>query len=178
MRQWAFSCCAGSLPKPVPLQMLKLNIVPFAQALLDAGARMDLPERRGWTPLMFASSCNRVNIVRELLQRGAQPNARNNDGSTALAEACCFAHSGMSMLLHAASHFIIPALQTRLLSCFAMERTSTRATSLSTHPPLLPPLYLCNNMRRYTPLMHASSRGYAAVVALLLAHSPSIQLRV
>jgi hypothetical protein len=43
---------------------------------------------------MFASSCNRVHIVRELLLRGAQVNARNNDGSSALAESCCLAHLG------------------------------------------------------------------------------------
>ena len=37
--------------------------------------------------LMLPASCNRGSMVRELLQRGAQPSARNNDGLTALLEA-------------------------------------------------------------------------------------------
>ena len=107
------------------------------QALLHAGARLDLPERRGWTPLMFASSCNRVHIVRQLLLCGAQPNARNNDGSTALAEACCLAHSGKAHHSHtviATPRHLTPAEQMQPLSFSATERTWMRATSSVTRP--------------------------------------------
>jgi hypothetical protein len=86
---------------------------------------------------MFASSRNRVSIVRELLQRGAPPDACNNDGSTALAEACCLDHIGTFTSMptspfHATSLLVTFNAQMQPLSYCAMARVSTCATSLST----------------------------------------------
>lgn len=117
---------------------------------------------------MFASSCNRVDIVRELLLRGAQPNARNNDGSTALIEACCLAHSGkQTILLFLFCNLASGDTSHRL-------RLAAAAAELLNHGAHVD----ARNKFGYTALMSAASRGYPVIVALLLTHTPNIQLQV
>ena len=55
-------------------------------ALLDAGAKVDVPDVRGMTPLMLAVANDRQDIdaIRLLLARGADVNAKSLAGETAL----------------------------------------------------------------------------------------------
>lgn len=63
--------------------------VELVQRLLDAGARVDAADPRGWTPLHFAAhgSANR-DVLELLVATGADLGARNNDGHTPLALCC------------------------------------------------------------------------------------------
>ena len=51
---------------------------------VDDCARDDARNNESWTPLINASDEGHAAVVRELLARGADVNARDNDGSTAL----------------------------------------------------------------------------------------------
>ena len=60
--------------------------VAAAEALIAAGARVDLRDRRSasWTPLMHAVHKRQTGTARVLLDHGADPNARIGGGVTAL----------------------------------------------------------------------------------------------
>jgi ankyrin repeat protein len=80
---------AGTIPLGnfTPLHMVALSGSPeFVKALLDAGASVNVSEARGLTPLMLAVATDRQNldIIRMLIAQGADLNARNKDGETAL----------------------------------------------------------------------------------------------
>lgn len=63
-----------------------LRLTPYEDLNLDERA-----QNTGWTPLMFATKENRVNIVERLLEIGYDVNARAADGITALHLACAYA---------------------------------------------------------------------------------------
>ncbi|XP_006120377.2 ankyrin repeat domain-containing protein 16 isoform X2 [Pelodiscus sinensis] len=48
--------------------------------LLDKGARIDCLKKADWTPLMMACTRKNVEVIKELIQRGANPLLRNKDG--------------------------------------------------------------------------------------------------
>ena len=56
------------------------DAVPFAQALLDKGAQADAPNLDGVTPLMYASRAGTPELVRMLIDAGADPNQGDNAG--------------------------------------------------------------------------------------------------
>ena len=58
----------------------------FVKVLLDAGANVNVHEARGMTPLMLAVATDRQDLdkTRMLISRGADVNAKNRDGETAL----------------------------------------------------------------------------------------------
>ena len=58
--------------------------VKLVRALLDARAQLEAAMPNGTTPLLLAASSGLTDICRELLQRGADANAKNNDGKGAL----------------------------------------------------------------------------------------------
>jgi hypothetical protein len=58
---------------------------PYIDRLLDAGADLDLQNRVGYTALMYAIF--RPDIVRDLLDKGANPNLRTAKGDTAWQQA-------------------------------------------------------------------------------------------
>jgi ankyrin repeat protein len=52
--------------------------------LIDAGADVNATQPRGWTPLLGAAKNGSLASVERLLAAGADPAARNDDGSSAL----------------------------------------------------------------------------------------------
>ena len=52
--------------------------------LIDAGADVNATQRHGWTPLHGAAQNGSVASVERLLAAGADPAARNDDGTTAI----------------------------------------------------------------------------------------------
>ncbi len=83
----------GDSPYATPLIMacschppLQTEII---KKLLKAGADPNLAmAESGWTPLMAAASAARPDLVRLLLEAGANAGAKTRDGATALAHAC------------------------------------------------------------------------------------------
>jgi ankyrin repeat protein len=56
----------------------------FERLLREHPKSVNGRSRRGWTPLMYAALYGDAGVVRVLLERGANPNAQNDDGGTAL----------------------------------------------------------------------------------------------
>ena len=54
-----------------------------AKALLGAGADINKQANDGWTPLMYAAHFGLLEVVRELLKRGAKKDLKDNKGKTA-----------------------------------------------------------------------------------------------
>lgn len=50
--------------------------------LLKKGAAIDIPDSKGWTPLMWAIHHNELILARELIERGANVNHRSRDNMT------------------------------------------------------------------------------------------------
>lgn len=66
----------------------------LAQALLDAGAKTEVMDAKGNTPLHYAVGYGRVEFVRLLLSAGASAQARNATGLTPHAIALDSAEKG------------------------------------------------------------------------------------
>jgi ankyrin repeat protein len=89
------------------------NIVPVIAAvnrkqlevlnvLLESGARLDSPDSKGWTSLMWAGRDGFSEGVRVLLEKGADVNAKARDGATALMLASYRGHARtVAMLVRA-----------------------------------------------------------------------------
>jgi ankyrin repeat protein len=65
-----YAACNGDLAK--------------TQALLAAGAQVDLPDDNGWTPLHFAAQAHSVEVSEALLAAGASVDPRDSHGNTPL----------------------------------------------------------------------------------------------
>jgi len=66
------------------LESAKLGDLVRARELLVKGAAADTSDRRGLTPLMWASASGNAELARLLLESGAVVDRRANDGTTAL----------------------------------------------------------------------------------------------
>src|SRR5687768_10250797 len=66
------------------LESARLGDLARARELLAKGAAVDAPDRRGLTPLMWASAGGHTELVRHLLESGASASRRATDGTTAL----------------------------------------------------------------------------------------------
>ena len=53
-------------------------------SMLDAGADVNVKTEQGWTPLMATASTGQPRLTRLLLRRGADPNAVDNEGNSAI----------------------------------------------------------------------------------------------
>jgi ankyrin repeat protein len=60
--------------------------LPKVKRLVEKGCDFNSPDTTGFhlTPLMWAISCRQREVLAYLLQKGANPNAKNSDGETAL----------------------------------------------------------------------------------------------
>jgi ankyrin repeat protein len=71
--------------------------------LIAAGANLDMQKiEDGWTPLMGTLTFNQVETAQTLLEAGADPNIRNNDGKTALDLALADGKMAIAQLLRQA----------------------------------------------------------------------------
>lgn len=75
------------------------NNTPMVEALLNAGARVDIVDARGRSALHRASAEAKPEAVRLLLDNHAKPNLRASDGSTALIEAVTFSRPLVAQIL-------------------------------------------------------------------------------
>lgn len=66
------------------LESARLGQLARAKELLSKGADVNTADRRGFTPLMWASASGNMELVRQLLESGAALDRRANDGTTAL----------------------------------------------------------------------------------------------
>ncbi|MCY3757629.1 MAG: ankyrin repeat domain-containing protein [Acidobacteria bacterium] len=62
----------------------------LTKVLIEAGANVNLPDARGWTPLHWAAIDAPDSIVTLLLKAGADPQIQNNRGKTAYEMALAF----------------------------------------------------------------------------------------
>lgn len=69
---------------------LNKNTVEMVNLLLSYGADPEDSDSSGGTALMAAALAGNSEVARILLEKGAKPNARQQDGSTALNMACYF----------------------------------------------------------------------------------------
>jgi hypothetical protein len=83
----------------------KLGDVARARELLSAGAAVNTFDRRGVTPLMWASAGGHLELVRHLLESGAAVDWRAHDGTTALMLAAenGFVEAARALLLRGAN---------------------------------------------------------------------------
>ena len=86
------------------LESAKLGDLARVQQLIASGASVNASDRRGFTPLMWASAGGSVAVAKQLLDGGAAVDARSNDGFTALmlASANGFADVTRALLLRGA----------------------------------------------------------------------------
>jgi uncharacterized protein len=76
--------------------------IDAVKALVESGANINVQdESYGFTPLMSACEHNYIDMVRYLLSKGADPNIRAKDGSTALIRAAGNAPDAVELLLSA-----------------------------------------------------------------------------
>jgi ankyrin repeat protein/serine/threonine protein kinase len=77
------------------------NNTPMVEALLNAGAKVDLLDPHGRSALHRASAEPKPEVVRLLLEHKAKPNLRAKDGSTPLIQAVTFGrHAVVQVLLN------------------------------------------------------------------------------
>ncbi len=69
-----------------PLSSAGVNgdFVEMAQLLVENGAKVNIPSATGWYPLMAAAGRGNIKVANYLLARGADPNAADRAGFTAL----------------------------------------------------------------------------------------------
>ena len=66
------------------IESAKLGELARVRELLAKGAAVNTSDRRGLTPLIWASASGNGELVRQLLESGAAVDRRANDGTTAL----------------------------------------------------------------------------------------------
>ena len=69
--------------------------------LLDAGAKVNVRDTRGYSPLMYAAGSDTLPaaVIKLLLDKGADPSIKDNSGSTALDEALRYRQGKVVSLL-------------------------------------------------------------------------------
>ena len=73
----------GTTPLEEAIQQQNLALLP---TLFDRSPNLELRDAGGNTALLWAAACGQLTSVSALLAHGANPNARDNFGTSALAE--------------------------------------------------------------------------------------------
>ncbi|KAG9965140.1 hypothetical protein KCU61_g2031, partial [Aureobasidium melanogenum] len=162
------------------LQFLSLqsNIEAIVQ-LLANGAHVDARDCLGTTPLMYAAAAGHSQIVKILLQSGAEPAAICNRGATALHRACENVQTEVvRRLVELPEDIAVNAFDERYEGRSALiwtiKATPEILRLLLTRKDLLVngPMY---NTQKTTALYRAASWGHAETVEMLLKH-PDIEV--
>ena len=72
---------------PLHIAAYKGDTAKINDLLSASSTALNMPEKRGLTPLMLAAGNNHPNAVKLLLEKGANPNLKSKDGTTALHKA-------------------------------------------------------------------------------------------
>jgi len=86
-------------PEPVLIDVASQGNQQETQRLLDAGAKPNVADERGWTALMMATLHGHTSVVRLLLKKGADVNLSNSTGGTALMMAALQGQDNILQLL-------------------------------------------------------------------------------
>jgi ankyrin repeat protein len=130
-----------------------------------------------WSFLLLASELDKWEIVKVLLDAGADPNLKHEDGDTALIWASMYGHSQVVQVLlsHPKTDPNIQNQYRHTALMIASERGRSQVVEeLLKHPNIDPNL---QNSRGSTALYFASERGHSQVVKALLSH-PSINIEI
>ncbi|KAL7929902.1 ankyrin repeat-containing domain protein [Trichoderma chlorosporum] len=147
----------------------------ITQALIDAGANIQLASFEGETPLHMAATQGHLNIVTLLLKNGADHNAINNSSATALHYA---AHGGytdiVKILLQYGADYLVQNFQGLIPLHHAAGRGHTDVVkALISHDS--DQLHMTERNSQ-TPLHTAAINGKLESVELLLNHGDNISV--
>ncbi|KAI9499194.1 hypothetical protein BDB00DRAFT_795783 [Zychaea mexicana] len=98
--------------------------------LLDAGAKVDVQDKRGWTALMWATTNSHSQVVELLLDHGASSNARSARGRTALD----FIDTENEQMIHIMSHLEDSSVSSDSPSSSSTSSALRRRKSFRRHP--------------------------------------------
>jgi len=140
------------------IESVKLGELARARELLSKGAAVNASDRRGFTPLMWASASGHLELVRQLIEGGAAVDLLAHDGTTAmmLASANGFTEVVRALLLRGAD--VTAARGGVTARQLALERGHSDVVTLLDQAGVLG-----------ARLLQAASEGHDMVVRQLLA---------
>ncbi len=156
------------------------NYAPIVSSLLDKGARLDLEDKHGQTALMRAAVAGKLESLRLLLARKADPNHKDSAGSTPLLQAIIYGHADAVVILLSggAQIELEDSSRTRPLMLAAEG-----SAYLANNAPLVTTLLNsgaaidAQDDRGRTALYRASAEGKEKALALLLEKKPNVDLQ-
>jgi ankyrin repeat protein len=181
------------------LESAQLGQLTRAKELLAKGADVNAADRRGFTPLMWASAAGNTALVRQFIESGAAVDRKANDGSTALtlASANGFTEVVRALLARGADTAVVK--EGRRARDLAVERGHAevaavleQAETLGTrliqaasegHDSLLRQLLVLGapanaaDARGTTPLMIAARNGDLGIMQFLLTRGADASIR-
>jgi hypothetical protein len=99
-------CAAQARPADAELfASVKTGDIAKVRALISGGAAVDISDRRGRTPLIWAAAGGNVALIGELLERGAAVDRASDDGMSALMVAASngFTESARALIVRGAN---------------------------------------------------------------------------
>jgi len=143
------------------------NDFAAVEKILKEGANANAKDEGNYRPLIFAVNFGSIEIVRLLLEAGADPNV-TNEGSTLLATAAMNGYARITALLLEAGARVDERYSnesTPLMNAVFMNHASTVETILKYEPNLS-----LENSDGMTALSIARAQGYQQVAEMLLKH--------
>ena len=129
------------------------NGLDLVNLLLNKGANVNLQDKKGWTPLLYAASYQHIKTVRVLLRNNANVNLTNENGETAL--------------------HLLTRIPCDLKSSFAKVTSKELLELLSLVMSKGASINL-QDSRGLTPLHEAAAKGNKKIVEFLLKHGADV----